>query len=306
MIDKAIILNLKKDTHRRSLCENALIDYGWDTEKITFWECHDGLDIGKIINEPFVHFPNAKDRESPQTANVALAAIKDGFPFFKRLFNSLLEVVNIQMGTQFWNFCRILRHISENDEICLVSHDDIVLKWEYTKISNLVSQIVELENFRFLHLYWLPKKSENRIQQPTHIPNVYKSIQGPGDKSFIVSPEGACWLLEVVSEGRLYNFESIFNERRMSSESIPEGVFNLVDGQGGTVCNKDFKPLTELIDSNVLFYPSQEEIRSPGKTKVEYKTPVSETSATPFVDWENWNYYNIVLPKLKRWYADRG
>ena len=296
MIDKAIVLNLSRYRYRKNTMRGALRMLGWDDERITFWLSKDGIHYGGDDNPPL-------------TANVALAAIGDGFRFFKKLFYNRDGTPkqhltsDLQLTAQSWNYCRVLRHIIETGETCLIIHDDLVPRAEYRELCLLVKELQHEGPFKFLQYQWFMTEpmiahyGYPRVQM-TLVPGVSKGILGAGDKIWIVSPEGARWLLEITEE--YYNnfcetpienttgasVEYIFS--RYIGKSVPEGVYSLIGHRNATGLgtHKTHRYLFEMDhDSAIMRYDGSGFIH--------------DTKDTGYIPDISWYYYDECLPKLK-------
>lgn len=287
---KTIILTLNRYPYRRHTMEGALKALGYPMEKVTFWYGPDALHAG----------------HPPLTANIALAAIADGFPVFKHLLlrkNSQHHFrkrcnANIHITAQHWSFCQIYRYITEQKNTYLVCHDDILPRYTYQELCQLVEALKAAGNFKLLHYQWFKRKDIDLGQtQPSHISHINKGLSGHGDKINIVSPEGAAWMLELLKEfirvEKTTSAEDIF--RLDANLYIPEGVYSIEKNDEGTGMNWG-KYVLQLHDpkqdSNIMFYRTDQQFR--------FKVPIQKTNTIPDIDW---HYYDNVLLKLKEHYV---
>ena len=294
---KIIISTIPKFQYRCERVAGALKVLHYPDDKIQYWRGHDAMQQGS----------------PPLTANIALKAIGDGFPFFERLLTEKDTCdANIHIAVQHYEFCRIYRHIGEQPEgVYVVSHDDHLPILNYWDLAGLIEQIQAQGDFKMLQYHWwLSKKRHTSNPRPaTSVPKINHGITGLGDKINIVTPEGARWMSELLRkmvEEHGVSAENIFYPYlEQSTNDIeplpsPPGVYSTAPEEGGRWDRPDRSHFyIELIDhstdSNIMTYEPDPETGDDFKYKVSKK----ETNHIPDIDW---HYYKNVLPKLKETY----
>lgn len=208
MIDKILVLTLRRcpDRHWSFLGASRMRDI--PTEIISFVEGHDGKDF-ESMNE------------------IAIFADQDGFGF----------VENFAIGTktefcqqtkasvsQVWNYARILKHISENEHTCLILNDDKMITISFHVLNAIIGELQSIEDQEFLlaqlrhrgDLNELNFEGKDRFQQAEVSKNLYSAIFHqvipsykdmffkPGiqgyEESMVLSPAGANWILRSLED----------------------------------------------------------------------------------------------------------
>jgi len=136
MIDKVLVLTLERcvDRHHAWLGASQMRDI--PLEVIHFVKGHDG-----------------KAYDSMET--IAVAATEDGFDFVEEYaIGTVTEYVQQTPGSvsQVWNYARILRHISEQDEVCLVLNDDKMLTVSFNILNIMVNELLSVVDEEFFAL----------------------------------------------------------------------------------------------------------------------------------------------------------
>ena len=168
MIDKVLVLTLKRCTDRQRTWLGASQMRDVPLDVISFVEGYDGKDY-------------------PDMDSIAIAAADDGFDFVEEYaLGTVTEYVQQTTGSvsQIWNFARILRHISERDETCLVLTDDKMLTISFNILNVIVKELLEIEDEEFFMLQLLQRgdlneldfESKDRFQQAKISKQVFNGL----------------------------------------------------------------------------------------------------------------------------------
>ncbi len=228
MIDKVLVLTLKRCSDRQRTWLGASQMRGIPLDMISFVQGYDGKDY-------------------PDMDSIAIAAAEDGFDFVEEYaLGTVTEYVQQTTGSvsQIWNFARILRHISERDETCLVLTDDKMLTVSFNILNVIVKELLETEDEEFFALQlWqrgdlneLDFQSKDRFEQAKISEQVFgglffqtipsykdfflkKGVIGY-EESMVLSPAGANWILNCLQNADdFYIFYDHFIHKRLTIDA---------------------------------------------------------------------------------------
>ena len=205
MIDKVLVLSLERcaDRQRTWLGASQMRDIPLDC--IRFVQAHD-------------------DTAYDDMDSIAAAAASDGFSFVEEYaIGTVTEYVQQTKASvcQVWNYGRILRHIAERDEICLVIHDDKMITVSFNILNILVDELRNIAEEEFYALQFVLRGDINEVasSQGTDIFEIDKLSReifsaifnqtltsykdfflkrgfGGYDETMVLSPQGAGWVLD--------------------------------------------------------------------------------------------------------------
>ena len=253
MIDKVLVLTLKRcaDRQRTWLGASQMRDVPLDV--ISFVEGYDGKDY-------------------PDMDSVVIAAAEDGFEFVEEYaLGTVTEFVQQTTGSvsQIWNFARILRHISERDETCLMLTDDKMLTVSFNILNVIIKELLEIEDEEFFALQLLQRgdlneldfQSKDRFQQAKISEQVFngllfqtipsykdfflkKGVVGY-EESMVLSPAGANWILNCLRDADdFYIFYDHFIHKRL----MVDAAFSSSNGKGiYTPCESGYIFVSEIM-----------------------------------------------------------
>ncbi len=214
MIDKILVLTLERCVDRQ---------YAW-------------LGASQMRDIPLerVRFVKGQDdKDYDSMAAIVKAAENNGFPFVEEFaIGTVTDYVQQTPGSvcQVWNYGRILRHISERSEVCLVIHDDKMVNVSFNIINIIINELLsrEAEEFYVCQLAQRGDINEIALDQDkdrfeidristavfqaifNHAIVSYedfflkKGIAGY-DETMVLSPAGAAWILNF-----LYNSDDFY------------------------------------------------------------------------------------------------
>lgn len=228
MIDKVLVLTLERCIERQRTWLGASQMRDIPLEHISFIKGHDGKDYEDM-------------------SEIAQAASADGFDFVEEYaLGTTTEYVHQTPGSvsQVWNYGRILRHISERSEVCLILHDDKMINLSFNILNIIVSELLNIEDEEFFAFQLVQRGDLNEIAYENKdrfeldemskqifsaifnqaIPSykeffLKKGIAGY-DETMVLSPEGANWILNCLSSADdFYIFYDHFVHKRLTTEA---------------------------------------------------------------------------------------
>ena len=208
MIDKVLVLTLERCVDRQRAWLGASQMRGIPLEIISFVKGHDGSDYRDM-------------------SEIAEAASIDGFRFVEEYaIGTQTEYVQQTTGSvsQVWNYARILRHISERSEVCLILNDDKMLTVSFNILNIMVNELLNIEGEEYFALQLTQRadpneldfKEKDRFQQAEISAQIFEAIFHQSilsykdfflkrgiagyDESMVISPAGANWILRCLEQ----------------------------------------------------------------------------------------------------------
>ena len=137
-IDKIIPMTLQRSDHRQKAFEGAILALQTPIDRIGYLKGYDNHDFNDDIDA------------------VADAAAADGFPFiyqFSRGFTNEYTQQTAGAVCQTWNYARLLRHIANGNETCMIFWDDRMFTLPFPFINKIVGELQQRGNFYL----WQPR-----------------------------------------------------------------------------------------------------------------------------------------------------
>ena len=200
-IDVILILNLEHRPDRLWTTFGALVAGGAPVDIIHRWHATPGSDF--------------KDLDA-----LIRAATEDGFPQLSYLVINLPAdspdyQLELNIKTQAWNYCQMLRYLVETNQSGLILYDDRYVKdWGilsgmYKNLRRMQPDnpclIVQLDHYFSLHF-------NQKMRPPTYrgVPYIRQGPISGSENAMLYSPAGAEWFLSetLVPENKNHNIEA--------------------------------------------------------------------------------------------------
>ena len=229
MIDKVLVLSLERCVDRQYAFLGASQMRDIPLASIRFVKAHD-------------------DEGYTDMGAVATAAAADGFGFVEEYaIGTVTEHVQQTKASvcQVWNYGRILRHIAERDDVCLLIHDDQMIDVSFNILNIIVNELLDVEGEEFYAFQLSLRGDINEIapdqgqgifdidivsQQlfgaifyqaiPSYRDFFLKKGCAGYDETMVLSPEGARWILRCLENAAdFYIFYDHFLCKNLTLES---------------------------------------------------------------------------------------
>ncbi len=243
MIDKILVLSLRRCSERHYTWLGASKMRNIPIECVEFVEGHDGS-----------LYESMED--------VADFAKADGFDFVEEYaVGTTTEYVQQTTASvsQIWNFARIFRHIANGEKVCMVLADDKMITVSFNIIS-LIVQELRIQDAEFLAFQLLQRGDINELdcedkgkydiaEYSGHVFDAIFKKEIPSyadfflklglcgyDESFVLSPEGASWILDCLNTADdFYIFFDHFIHNRLTKDTVVA-----IENGKGVYCPKEY------------------------------------------------------------------